>query len=54
MTRALAALALIASLALGLGPAARAASPFADWAAVVVAGDFHAHNGSLSIRCSLG
>ncbi len=25
---------------------ARAASPFADWSAVVIAGDYHAHNGA--------
>ena len=47
--RPLAALAL--ALLLALFPSvraggARAAGPFADWAAVVVAGDFHAHSGA--------
>lgn len=37
---------LIAALA--LSPSARAASPFADWAAIIVAGDFHAHSGAES------
>jgi hypothetical protein len=41
-------LALAALLWLGLAPAALAASPFADWAAVVVAGDWHAHSGGPS------
>lgn len=36
--------ALFAALALAWAPAALA-GPFGDWAAVVVAGDFHAHNG---------
>ncbi len=44
---------LLAGLALALltslGTAsARAASPFADWAAIVVAGDWHAHSGGPS------
>ena len=33
---------------LAFGPAARAASPFADWVAIFVAGDFHAHSGAKS------
>ena len=37
-----------ALLALGMGEGARAASPFADWAAVIVAGDWHAHSGEPS------
>ena len=43
-------LAAILALASGLAqpPAARAAGPFADWAAVVVAGDFHSHSGAPS------
>ena len=51
MSRALAIIALAATLALmgGLCPhRAHAAGPFADWAAVVVAGDFHAHSGAPS------
>jgi hypothetical protein len=52
MTRALTALALAVILALA-GAAiwragAQAASPFSNWAAVVVAGDFHAHSGAPS------
>lgn len=39
--------ALLACLALG-GPAQAGVSPFADWAAVVVAGDWHAHSGGPS------
>jgi hypothetical protein len=31
-----------------MAPFAHAAAPFADWAAVVVAGDWHAHDGSAS------
>jgi hypothetical protein len=38
---------MIVALALVATPAA-AASPFADWAAIVVAGDWHAHDGSPS------
>jgi len=40
--------AAFALLALWLGPGlpAQAGSPFSDWAAVVVAGDFHAHSGA--------
>jgi hypothetical protein len=34
--------AVVAALAVFAGDAARAASPFADWAAIVVSGDFHA------------
>ena len=52
MTRSLAAalaLGVILALTGGLGPrAAKAASPFADWAAVVVAGDYRAHSGEPS------
>jgi hypothetical protein len=36
------------ALWLGLAAQAMAASPFSDWAAVVVAGDFHAHSGKPS------
>ena len=36
--------ALAAALAFASGPA-RAAGPFSDWAAVVIAGDWHAHSG---------
>jgi len=39
-------MALLAGAAQPLG--AQAAGPFADWAAVVVAGDFHAHSGAPS------
>jgi len=40
---------LFAALCLAIWPAAAAAaSPFADWAAVVVAGDDHAHSGALT------
>ena len=44
---------LLAGLALALltslgAASARAASPFADWAAIVVAGDWHAHSGGPS------
>jgi len=48
LTRSLAAgvLAVIAACALAGG--ARAQSPFATWAAVVVAGDYHAHSGAIS------
>src|SRR5690349_5598561 len=44
------ALALVLSLGLSLGLArpATAASPFVNWAAVVVAGDWHAHGGGPS------
>ena len=45
MRRSLAAVVLAAILALASGlvqpPSARAAGPFSDWAAIVVAGDFH-------------
>jgi hypothetical protein len=41
-------LALITSLWLGSVAPAAAAGPFADWAAVVVAGDWHAHSGGPS------
>jgi len=41
-------LALIAALALALGPGAAQASVFSDWSAVVVAGDWHAHDGGPS------
>jgi hypothetical protein len=41
---------LLAAIALwsGLASGARAASPFSDWAAVVVAGDWRAHSGAPS------
>ena len=39
---------LIAGLWLAVARAGRAASPFGDWAAVVVAGDWHAHSGGPS------
>lgn len=39
---------LIAGLWLALAAPAQAASPFADWAVVVVAGDWHAHSGGPS------
>src|SRR5215218_3326091 len=39
---------LFAGLWLALSAPAQAASPFADWAVVVVAGDWHAHNGGPS------
>ena len=52
MTRAPAVLALAAVLAIASGAlwrrCAHAASPFSDWAAIVVAGDFHAHSGAPS------
>lgn len=41
-------LALLAIAALWTASAAKAASPFADWAAIIVAGDFHAHSGAES------
>ena len=43
-------LALIAGLVLSLSaaPAAFAGGPFSDWAAIVVAGDWHAHSGEPS------
>jgi hypothetical protein len=43
-------LALIAGLALSLtaAPAAFAGGPFSDWAAIVIAGDWHAHSGEPS------
>jgi hypothetical protein len=41
-------LALIAALALAFGPGAAQASAFSDWSAVVVAGDWHAHDGGPS------
>jgi hypothetical protein len=48
MTR-LAGLTLLLGVWLGLAlPAAAATSPFANWAAVVVAGDWHAHDGASS------
>ncbi|WP_297509671.1 C13 family peptidase [uncultured Caulobacter sp.] len=37
--------AVIGLLVLLLSPPARATGPFSNWAAVVVAGDFHAHSG---------
>ena len=40
--------ALLAGLALAISSCAQAASPFQDWAAVVVAGDWHAHSGGPS------
>lgn len=47
MTRFLARLLLAALIGIGLaGAPARAAGPFSDWAAIVVAGDFHAHSGA--------
>jgi hypothetical protein len=39
---------LIGCLWLGLAGPAAAASPFSDWSAVVVAGDWHAHSGGPS------
>jgi hypothetical protein len=39
---------LIAGLVMAFASSAGAASPFADWAAVVVAGDWHAHSGGPS------
>jgi len=39
---------LLAGLVLALAAPAQAASPFADWAVVVVAGDWHAHSGGPS------
>jgi hypothetical protein len=52
MTRPLIALALAVVLAVASWAVwragARAASPFSDWAAVIVAGDFHAHSGAPS------
>jgi hypothetical protein len=52
MTRALIAVVLVALLAVAGVTAwrtrAQAAGPFSDWAAVVVAGDFHAHSGAPS------
>jgi hypothetical protein len=39
---------LLLITALAFGHSARAASPFADWAVIVVAGDFHAHSGAES------
>lgn len=50
MSRRLGLFAAVLLLAIGLGSqgVARAASAFSDWAAVVVAGDFHAHDGSES------
>jgi len=41
-------LALIAGLWFAMAGGALAASPFADWSAVVVAGDWHAHDGGPS------
>jgi hypothetical protein len=38
-------LTFLAAIWLGLASAAQAASPFADWSAVVVAGDWHASDG---------
>jgi len=40
--------AVVALMMTALPIAAAAASPFANWAAVVVAGDFHAHSGAAS------
>jgi len=40
--------AMLATLALALAGPALAASPFANWATVVVAGDWHAHSGGPS------
>src|SRR5215469_13936079 len=52
MRRSLAIIALAAALAVFSGAVwricAHAAGPFADWAAVVVAGDYHAHSGAPS------
>src|SRR5215469_17034627 len=52
MRRSLAIIALAAALAVFSGAVwricAHAAGPFADWAAIVVAGDFHAHSGAPS------
>ncbi len=45
MSRAAAVFVLVASL---WSPGALAAGPFSDWAAIVVAGDWHAHDGSPS------
>jgi hypothetical protein len=39
---------LLSILALIFGTSAQAATPFQDWAAVVVAGDWHAHSGGPS------
>jgi hypothetical protein len=41
-------LAIILALAAFAGAPSHAAGPFADWAAIVVAGDWHAHDGSPS------
>lgn len=50
MSRLAAAGLMLLALALAAAPPSRAqaATPFADWAAVVVAGDFHAHSGAPS------
>ena len=46
--RGLSALVLLAALLLFADQPARAASPFSDWAAIIVAGDDHAHSGAHS------
>ncbi len=46
--RGLSALVVLATLLLVAVQPARAASPFADWAAIIVAGDDHAHSGAHS------
>ena len=46
--RTLTALVIFATLLLVAAQPVRAASPFADWAAVIVAGDDHAHSGAHS------
>jgi hypothetical protein len=48
MIRPLLRLALLVFGLLAAGAPAQAAGPFADWAAIVVAGDFHAHSGAPS------
>ena len=50
MIRPIAFLVLVLALAImpGAGSGALAAGPFADWAGVIVAGDFHAHSGAPS------
>src|SRR5580693_4888495 len=46
--RQLSALVLLAALLLFADQPARAGSPFSDWAAIIVAGDDHAHSGAHS------
>ena len=48
MGRAVRVAGLILALAFAWAPPALAATPFSDWAAVVVAGDWHAHSGGPS------